>query len=117
MRQLTRDHSLRKELFNPFDGEAHDFSHVLTQAIGPNANINPHVNISRVAEGDMVLLCSDGLTSVVPDVEIADVLSTASFGDVPNELLTRVLEKNGDDNVSIVLARVVDVLPLNCSQC
>jgi protein phosphatase len=111
LRQLSRDHSMRKEFFSPFESNAQDLSHVLTQAIGPQPAINPHVNICRIAEGDLILLCSDGLTSVLSDSEIRNVLSDKLFIEAADELLARVYDKNGDDNVSIILSKVIEVIP------
>lgn len=107
LRQLSRDHSMRREFFSPFRAaDAMDLSHVLTQAIGPYPSINPHVNITRIVPSDIVLLCSDGVTSSLSDAEIKDVLLASSFERIPSELFSLVCEKQGDDNVSIIVAKL-----------
>lgn len=104
--QLSEDHSLRREFSNPFETGGRDFSHVLTQAIGPQRNVTPHVNVTRVHENDLILLCSDGLTSVVPDSEIEDILSRFPFSQTASALLARAIESASDDNVSIIVSRI-----------
>jgi protein phosphatase len=77
---------------------------MLAQALGPQPKVTPHVNITRIKENDMLLLCSDGLTSVVPDAEIKDVLGNSD--DAARELVSLVYKQRGDDNVSIIVGRV-----------
>lgn len=108
IRQLSYDHSLKRREF-PFFERRHtpDLSHVLTQAIGPNPTISPHVNIARVSAGDTILLCSDGLTSVVAEDEINRVLGLRAPQEAVEELFERVVSLGGDDNVSIIVCRVL----------
>ncbi len=107
MRQLSHDHSLRRREFTFFERKnQHDLSHVLTQAIGPNPGISPHVNIARISPGDIVLLCSDGLTSVVPEEEISKILVSKNPQEAVEVLFEQVVSRGGDDNVSIVACRV-----------
>lgn len=113
LRQLSRDHSMRRDFFSPF--RAHDLmnmSHVLTQAIGPQPSINPHVNITRITPSDIVLLCSDGVTSSLTDSEIKDVLTTSAFQNIPSDLFSLVCDKQGDDNVSIIVAKLNQRTPV-----
>jgi PPM family protein phosphatase len=108
LRQLSKDHSLRRNHFSMFDtGSSNALSHVLTQAIGPLPDVTPHVNIARVLLDDLVLLCSDGLSSFVSDQEIRGILNTVPFDDGVQSLLSLVTERKGDDNVSIILSQVV----------
>ena len=111
LKQLSLDHSMRKNHLNAFDFRLPDLSHVLTQALGPYPTVKPHVNLSRLATGDIILLCSDGLTSVLPDNEIESVLDEIGFPDLTGELLARVYASGGDDNISIILAKVLEVVP------
>ncbi len=108
LRQLSRDHSMRKEFFSPLrTSDAMNLNHVLTQAIGPQPTVKPHVSIARIAQDDIVLLCSDGMTSSLSDSEIKEVLTAACFNEIPSALLAQVYDKQGDDNVSIIAARLV----------
>ncbi len=110
LRQLSKDHSLRKNHFSMFEaGNAQILSHVLTQAIGPLPEVTPHVSISKIFPEDIVLLCSDGLSSFVSDREIKDVLANIPFEDTTTELLKLVTDRKGDDNLSIVLTKIVSI--------
>jgi protein phosphatase len=113
LRQLSRDHSMRRDFFSPFRSpDAMGLSHVLTQAIGPQPSVHPHVNITRITPSAIVLLCSDGVTSSLSDSEIKEVLLASSFKNIPSELFSLVCEKQGDDNVSIIAARLDRGAPL-----
>lgn len=109
--RLSKDHSMSNDLFSPLESRTQDFSHVLTQAIGPQARIAPHLNICQVSAGDMILLCSDGLTSVVSDEEIEDILRTSCFSRSVDALVARVFANEGDDNISVIVAKVGEVAP------
>lgn len=110
LRQVSKDHSLRKNYFGMFENKYREnLSHVLTQAIGPHPSVTPHVNITKVHKNDVLLLCSDGLTSVLTDEEIKDVLVTTPFRHTAKKLLDLVLERKGDDNVSIIVSKVMEV--------
>jgi protein phosphatase len=109
IRQLTRDHSLRKKFFSPFLTTFQDYSHVLTQAIGPRATVSPHINVSKLEEGDTILLCSDGLTAVLTDGKINDILQTHPPTKAVEHLMANVVAKEGDDDVSIIVSKVVKV--------
>ena len=107
LRMLSKDHSMRNEFFHPFASEAKRFSHVLTQAIGPHARVEPFVSMSRLLPGDIVLLCSDGLTSTVSDSEIEVIVRSTDFDLAADTLIARAFANGGDDNVSIALARAI----------
>ena len=70
------------------------------------ANLSPNISvIDDVDNGDIVLLCSDGLTDMVDDGEITAILSTAeSAQDAASKLIRRALENGGKDNVSVMAA-------------
>lgn len=109
LKQLSMDHSLRKNPLNAFERNGQDLSHVLTQALGPYPTVEPHVNLSRLASGDVILLCSDGLTSVLADDELENVLAETEFSQLTSELLERVYAARGDDNISIIVGQVLEV--------
>lgn len=104
--QLSKDHSLRSEFFSLYEARSHSLSHVLTQAIGTQSTINPFVSTTQIVPGDLILLCSDGLTSAVTDIEIEKVLNCTSFTDGADRLLDEVVAKLGDDDTSIILSQV-----------
>jgi serine/threonine protein phosphatase PrpC len=109
---LTRDQTHAQMLANEGlirqqDVARHRLRHVLTSALG-GAQCQPHVEIERatLADGDRLLLCSDGLTDMVEDGEIADILRRETRSEEACRLLVdRALANGGKDNVTVVLAR------------
>jgi protein phosphatase len=80
---------------------------VLTRALGmEDGLIAADVDIVRLADGDQMLLCTDGLTDVVDDSAITEVLGSAgSAADACNTLINLALKAGGPDNVTTVLFR------------
>lgn len=85
----------------------HRLRHVLTSALGGSqVNVRAEIRRWKVADGDRLLLCSDGLTDMIDDVGIADVLGRETRSDEACRLLVeRALEAGGKDNITVVLAR------------
>jgi protein phosphatase len=112
LRRLTRDHTLAQDLADlgaiPEEEVAgHPLGHMLTRAIGRHGGeVEAEVRRLRLADGDGVLLCSDGLTGHVEDARIAAVLGRAhSSAAACRELVDLALEGGGKDNVTVLLAR------------
>jgi serine/threonine protein phosphatase PrpC len=111
--RLTSDHSLRQQLVNKGFYTAEEVeqkihSNVITRAVGPEANVEVDVQEIDTEPDDLYLLCSDGLTDMVDDVTMAEILCD---GDVDLPTATRMLmdaanENGGKDNISVVLVRV-----------
>lgn len=106
----TKDHSLRDASFDlPQFNPRHRFSHVLTRAIGPKADVSIDVTTHRVIPGDTILLCSDGLTDCVTDEEIEDVIFNHPVANASQLLVDLAKERNGADNISTIVANVSKV--------
>jgi serine/threonine protein phosphatase PrpC len=118
LQQLTLDHSLMQDLVNkgfytPEEAKKNVKSNVITRAVGVEESVAAEVQEIEAEPGDLFLLCSDGLTDMVEDNEIeirlqehADDLNLAS------ESLVELANKNGGrDNISVILARVVQPFP------
>jgi serine/threonine protein phosphatase PrpC len=112
--RLTRDQTLAQRLADtgrtaPTELAAHDLRHVLTDAIGGRAG-EPDIEIQNylLVNGDVVLLCTNGLTDLVEDDTIAGVLrsgETNTLAALCQTLVDLALERGGPDNVTAVLAR------------
>ena len=108
--RLTRDHTMVEEmvrlgLLKPEEAEGHGFRHVITNAIGGNSpGVNVEVHKVALEAGDRLLLCSDGLTEMVPDEEIVDVLADEEPQKACERLVNRANENGGRDNVTVVVA-------------
>lgn len=111
--RLTEDHSLLQEQLNaglitPEQAKRSNDSHLVTRALGTDPEVELEVNEYPVAVGDVYLLCSDGLTDLVPDEEIAQVLINANNQlDIAAKTLVKLANKyGGNDNISVVIALV-----------
>lgn len=110
--RLTRDHNLAQLLIDtgvalPDSPEARHTRHVLTNVLGgPDAGIDVDVNRYRLADGDTLLLCTDGLNDRVADDEIARTLDAAPTpDDACRALIDLALDRGGRDNITAVVAR------------
>lgn len=112
--RLTRDHTLAQRLAEsarttPIELAAHDLRHVLTDAIGGHAGpADIEIQNYLLLDGDVLLLCTNGLTDLVDDDKIAAVLRTDESQGLDAKCQTLVnlaLERGGPDNVTALLAR------------
>jgi protein phosphatase len=109
---LTRDHSWVNEqiengAISPEQARSHPLRNVVTRALGGRADLVVDIQSRRMTAGDMLLLCSDGLTTMIPDEEIAGILREAQ-GDVAkaaNALVGAANERGGEDNITVVLLK------------
>ena len=112
LRQLTEDHSVVAELvrrgsLSPEDAEHHPHRNVITRALGAEPEVTTDTVSEHLRDGDVVLLCSDGLSSYVGQEQIADDLrGAASLDEAARALVERANAAGGTDNVTVVLARV-----------
>jgi protein phosphatase len=110
LHRLTRDHTLAQALvdagtISPQEVSTHRLRHVLTQAIGVGEEGGkPEVQHLGLADGDRLLLCTDGLTDMVDDETIASELQGASADVACRTLLDLALARGGRDNVTVVVA-------------
>jgi protein phosphatase len=109
---LTRDHSWVNEqiengAISPEQARSHPLRNVVTRALGGRSDLVVDIQSRRMAEGDMLLLCSDGLTTMVPDDEIARVLgeSDGDVADAVRALVGLANERGGEDNITVVLLK------------
>jgi protein phosphatase len=112
LRQLTRDHTMAQQfidmgILSAGSLEARRLGHVLTNCLGANSQgIRVDVQHLSLAYGDSLLLCTDGLTDMVDDNHISEILRENANPDAAcNALLERALEHGGVDNITLVLAR------------
>ena len=105
VRRLTRDHVVGQAVPQPDPAAAARFRVALTHAIGmPDAGGEPDVARFKLADRDRLLLCTDGLTDLVPADAIADELGRATVDDACRALVDRALDAGGIDNVTVVAA-------------
>jgi len=114
-RQITEDHSwvneqLRKKLITAEDARTHPWRNVITRALGSRESIEVDIFEERVRGGDQILLCSDGLSSMVDDVSMFEILTDA--GTTQEEKCDRLIEEakkaGGSDNITLILIRFME---------
>jgi protein phosphatase len=109
LRRLTRDHTLAQEMIDAGIADQQYFAgmyerKVLTNCLG-KGSVNVDVEQHRLADGDRLLLCTDGLTDLVSEEEIAALLDAhPPPEDACRALVGRALDRGGHDNVTVVLA-------------
>ena len=112
--QLSKDHSYVQELVDKgeLDPELmhdHPLSNVITRCLGDVDNrANPETRIYQLHNGDIIMLCSDGLCGLCHDSEILDVMIKFNSDPVElkNELISAALSAGGYDNVTVALANI-----------
>lgn len=112
LRRLTRDQTLVQTLLDlgqitPEQAAAHPLRHVLTQALGGHGrHVRAEVQRVMLADGDCLLLCTDGLTEMVTDGVIAGVLERKESAEHGcRALVDLALKRGGKDNVTVIVAR------------
>lgn len=108
IRQLTRDHSMVQQLveagsITPEQAASHPGKNLITRALGVREDVRPEYQKLELKAGDKLLLCTDGLTNMVPDEAIAATLSNTGFFAAAERLVQMALEGGGTDNVTVLL--------------
>ena len=111
IRQLTDDHSVVGELVRRREitksaAREHPHRHVLTRAVGVRREVAPDLAELTSSPGDLFVLCSDGLTGLVLDEEIAEAANAGTDLDATcAQLVDLANERGGEDNITVVLVR------------
>lgn len=116
--RITRDHTLAQAyadmgIIPEAEIKSHRLSHVLTQAVGgPDEELQVDLHGLRVIEGDRVLLCTDGLTNLFDEAEMAALLAKSPNSQVACQaLIQAALERGAPDNVTAVVASLISAEP------
>jgi protein phosphatase len=114
LKRLTKDHSLVEELrrqgrLTEEQAEEHPQRSIITRALGPEPSVNVDTMTFPARDGDVFLLCSDGLTTMVSDERIKEILTTSrSLRSAVNKLVDAANRGGGRDNITAVAFRVAD---------
>ena len=108
LKQLTKDHSLVQDmvdagLLTPEQAAVHPSKNYITRALGIGDRIEIDFSEYPFAEGEKVLLCSDGLTNFVKEPVIAEILSSGDCESMAQRLVTAANENGGGDNITAVV--------------
>lgn len=113
LEQITRDHSFSQELVDAGMVSAEEArvlpaKNLVTKALGATPDLEPEVHDYDVLPGDIVLMCSDGLTEMVTHLEIGGLIAGCGYDVVESarRLIDLANEAGGRDNTSVILVRV-----------
>ena len=115
LQQITDDHSwvseqVRAGILSDADARRHPWRNVVTRAIAGGDDPDVEIADLLLANGDRLLICSDGLSGVVPpDRLVAILLRQASLKDTCQALIDSANEAGGPDNITVLMAQIVDV--------
>lgn len=109
--QLTEDHSavaelVRRGVITPEEAETHPRRNEILRSLGVEAEVEPTLASVELRPGDQLLLCSDGLSGVLSDAEIADVLLRTPPAQAVRVLVDTVNARGAPDNVTVMIAAV-----------
>ena len=112
LQQLTNDHTFVSEMvragqFSKEEAERHPSKNALTRALGVDHDVSADAPMAAVTTGDMLLLCSDGLSNMVPEEDIEEILKSDKNVEAKATALIERAKKNGGlDNITVI---VIDV--------
>jgi len=111
--QITKDHSLLQEqidagLITPMQAAASPLKNLVTRAMGVDDEVRLEINLHRVEAGDIYLMCTDGLSDMMDDAEIAIVLQNGSgLTGMADELVSQANRNGGRDNITVLLTQAI----------
>lgn len=109
--QMTRDHSLvgeqmRAGILTEEEAKSSRLKNIITRSVGFQEEVDADIDIRVVRQGDRYLLCSDGLSNMLDDQEIQDIVSANGLKQACQRLIDVANERGGDDNITVVIAEV-----------
>jgi len=113
--RLTDDHTLVEELvrqgkLTPQEADHHPQRSIITRALGPEAAVEADSHTWPARDGDVYLICSDGLTSMISERQVGELLAGASsLSDAGRKLIDAANAAGGRDNITVILFRLEDV--------
>ncbi|HEY1774531.1 MAG TPA: Stp1/IreP family PP2C-type Ser/Thr phosphatase [Solirubrobacteraceae bacterium] len=115
LERITEDHSLVEELLRQGrlteeEAEEHPQRSIITRALGPEPEVEVDTFTVAARDGDVYLICSDGLTSMVAESAVAEIMREApDIVSTAERLVAAALEAGGRDNITVVLFRIEEV--------
>lgn len=109
--QITRDHSYVQEMVENGkltfeEAERHPKKNLITRALGVNPNGMPEYTSCYVEQGDILMVCTDGLSNTLPTHMIEKILGSKHFYDTSDCLINQALQEGAQDNVTVLLVGI-----------
>lgn len=111
-RQITKDHSLLREMVDlgQIDERGTEdflYKNIITRAVGTEKTIEPSIQIADVADHDVYLMCTDGLSDMLSPKEMQGILSeNSSLESAANELVSKAKQAGGFDNITLIIVKL-----------
>ncbi|HEX5033429.1 MAG TPA: Stp1/IreP family PP2C-type Ser/Thr phosphatase [bacterium] len=112
--QVTEDHSLVSEqvkagMISASDARGHKLKNIITRSVGYQEEVDCDVVRREAKHGDKLLLCSDGLSNLVEDSEIEQIIEKYDLHEACEKLVNSANSRGGDDNITVVILQVDDI--------
>lgn len=112
--QITEDHSLVHEqlksgLITEEEAKTHQLKNIITRSVGVQEEVEVDTIVWQLQKDDFYLLCSDGLSNMIEDIEIQDIVTRHDVEQSARELVDLANDRGGDDNITLILLKVVSV--------
>jgi len=109
--QITEDHSLMAEMISggiitDEEAETHPYRNVILRSVGAYENVQVDVFSRQLAPGDVLILCSDGLTRLVKNHELVSTVHAYAPAEAARQLVALANERGGDDNITVSITRI-----------
>jgi serine/threonine protein phosphatase PrpC len=110
--QITRDHSLVAQMveygmISPEQAKCHPLRNIIMRSLGMREEVDIDCSARSLVEGDVIVLCSDGLTGQVTDQEIAGLVTTQSAAAAAHALVELANARGGYDNIAVSVIRIL----------
>lgn len=114
VRQLTEDHSLVQEqlkagMISPLDARDHRLRNIITRSVGFQDEVDIDVDECFVQKDDKVILCTDGLSNMVTNDEISQIVADESVETACRRLIDLANSRGGEDNATVVIAHILEL--------
>jgi len=112
--QITEDHSLVSEqvkagMISQKDARGHRLKNIITRSVGYQEEVDIDILKQELKGGDRFLLCSDGLSNLVEDKEIEEIVDKFDLQEACEKLINSANSRGGDDNITVVILQVDDI--------
>lgn len=122
-KQITEDHSLVNELvktgiISKEDAEHHPRKNVVLKALGTEEKIEADIKTILIEDGDYLLLCSDGLSDKITEVQMKEILEDEdAIEEKAQKLIEMANQNGGEDNITLIIIEVSSDVESRCNEC
>ncbi len=116
LQQITQDHSLVEEqvrcgVLTPDEARNHSLKKLITRAVGIRKSVDIDLFVNEIRNGDVIFICSDGMSNMVTDEQIEDLILNESLDVALQHMMNYALAAGGTDNITAVAVEVTDTPP------